>query len=151
MKKQINFLIKNNYDFKFEKEFNKIFKIFKEYNDIGKKRYVDILITNNKEIKKISNMYRDINSETDILSFPFQDDFGIFEKEQEFPLGEIVLSFEKIEKQALEFNHSLKREFCFLFAHGLIHLSGLDHKTSQDEKIFNEKVYKIMEKIKISR
>ena len=61
------------------------------------------------------------------------------------------LSYEKIEQQAEEFNHSIKREFCFLFTHGLVHLLGLDHKTKEDEEKFNNIVYDVINAEKIYR
>ena len=56
-----------------------------------------------------------------------------------------------IEQQAEEFNHSIKREFCFLFTHGLVHLLGLDHKTKEDEEKFNNIVYDVINAEKIYR
>ncbi|MBD5423193.1 MAG: rRNA maturation RNase YbeY [Mycoplasma sp.] len=142
--------VDDNYDFPFEKEFKEILNVFKKVLDYKKKLKVDVLITNNKKIKKISKNYRNIDKETDVLSFPFEFNFLSTQLGFNF-LGEIVLSYEKIEKQALEFNHSIKREFCFLFAHGLVHLSGKDHKTIDDENSFNSLVYEIMDKVKIKR
>lgn len=147
----ISIEIDDNYDFEFEKEFKRILKTFGKILNYSNNLKVDILITNNKNIKKISKEYRGIDKETDVLSFPFQFDEFSNQIGINF-LGEIILSYEKIEEQAKEFNHSLKREFCYLFAHGLVHLSGRDHKKSEEEEIeFNNIVYQIMEKEKINR
>ncbi len=147
---KLSIKIDDNYDFVFEKEFKQILKTFQKIMNYENDLYVDVLVTNNKTIKKISKDYRNINKETDILSFPFT--FNELSHDLGFNfLGEIILSYEKIEEQAREFNHSLKREFCFLFAHGLVHLSGLEHKEKNEEKHFNNIVYKIMEKEKIFR
>lgn len=143
--------INDKYNFQFQHEFEEILNEFQKILAYSNNLKVDVLITNNNEIRKISKEYRDIDKETDVLSFPFQ--FEDFSQQigMNF-LGEIILSYEKIEKQALEFNHSIKREFCYLFAHGLVHLSGRDHKLSEeDEKEFNSIVNKIMDNLKIYR
>ena len=54
---------------------------------------------------------------------------------QEVCLGEIYISIDKALEQAKEYGHSEKREFCFLFVHGLLHLLGYDHMNSEDEKV----------------
>lgn len=150
--KQINFLIKDKYNFSFEKEFKKIFKTFKKINNIHKNKYVDILITNNEEIRKISKTTRGINKPTDVLSFPFLNVNFLENKNVKMPLGEIVISYEKIEEQSRKLNHSLKREFCFMFSHCLYHLLGYDHKNSNEkEKEFNDKVYELIRIHKIKR
>lgn len=149
-----NILTINNetkFNFEFEEQFEKILNIFAKelkYKTILK---VDVLITDNKRIKEISKKYRNIDNVTDVLSFPFE--FNDFSEQLGFNfLGEIVLSYEKIAEQAEEFNHSLMREFCYLFTHGLVHLSGRDHKKSlEEEKQFNDIVDKIMNEIKIYR
>ena len=148
--KSLSIKIDNNYDFKFQKDFKKILKRFKKVMGLPKKICVDVLVTNNKTIRKISKSYRNIDKETDVLSFPFV--FDSFSSELGFNfLGEIVLSYEKIEQQAEEFNHSIKREFCFLFTHGLVHLLRLDHKTKEDEEKFNNIVYYVINAEKIYR
>lgn len=148
---EVHILNNSRYIFRFKKEFNKILNAFANIMKYDKFIEVDVLITNNTEIKKISKDYRKINKETDILSFPS----NLF-KEAPFlnpiPLGEIILSYEKIKLQATKFNHSIKREICFLFAHGLVHLHGLDHKKSKlEEKEFNQIVYNIMDMVDIRR
>ncbi len=148
--KKLSIKIDNKYNFEFQKDFKKILKRFKKVMNLSKKICVDVLITDNKTIRKISKTYRNIDKETDVLSFPFVFDNFSYELGFNF-LGEIVLSYEKIENQAKEFNHSLKREFCFLFTHGLVHLLGLDHKSKEDEIKFNNIVYEVINAEKIYR
>ncbi|MGL4183711.1 MAG: rRNA maturation RNase YbeY [Metamycoplasmataceae bacterium] len=151
MSNDINFLIEDDYVFLFKSDFENIFNVFKKHYPEHKNSYVDVMITNNKKIKKISKDSRGINKETDILSFPFEG-FINFGDDVSKPLGEIILSYEKIQTQAGEFNHSLRREFCFLFTHGLIHLLGYDHKSNlEEEKEFNKKVYNIIDELSIKR
>lgn len=145
-------MIKKKYKFIFEKEFNKILDTFHQIMKYDFNIEVDVLITDNEEIKQISKEYRNIDKETDVLSFPFDMNFLMDSSINKIHLGEIILSFEKIEKQARDFNHSLKREFCYLFAHALVHLSGRDHKENEKvEKEFNDIVYNIMEIVDIKR
>lgn len=145
--------IKNNskHKFLFRKDFNNILECFVNIFKYKHPIKVDVLITTNEEIRQISKEYRNINKETDVLSFPFE--FKNLSSQLGFIfLGEIILSYEKIKSQANKFNHSIRREICYLFAHGLVHLSGRDHKKSkQDEKEFNSLVELIMNKLEIFR
>ena len=140
------------YNFKFKKQFQEILDVFANILNYKINLKVDVLITDNKGIKIISNDYRNIDKETDVLSFPFNFDKETIKTLGFNFLGEIILSYEKIQEQAKKFNHSIKREFCFLFAHGLVHLSGRDHKKNKkEEEDFNSIVNEIIEKVKIFR
>lgn len=121
---------------KFEECFNEYYvKIFKELNLKGD--YItDVTIVDNKTIHKINKEYRNIDRPTDVISFAFLDE----ESERNLKggpisLGQIIISYEKAEEQAKEYGHSLKREMCFLFVHGMLHLLGFDHMEEKDEKI----------------
>ena len=135
----------------YSKQIAKIIKeCFKQEKFLDKNLYVNVILTTPEDIRKFNKEYRNIDKETDVLSFPFV--FDSFSSELGFNfLGEIVLSYEKIEQQAEEFNHSIKREFCFLFTHGLVHLLVLDHKTKEDEEKFNNIVYDVINAEKIYR
>ena len=140
------------YNFKFKKQFQEILDVFANILNYKINLKVDVLITDNKGIKIISNDYRNIDKEKDVLSFPFNFDKETIKTLGFNFLGEIILSYEKIQEQAKKFNHSIKREFCFLFAHGLVHLSGRDHKKNKkEEEDFNSIVNEIIEKVKIFR
>lgn len=121
---------------KFEECFNEFYvKIFKELNLKGD--YItDVTIVDNKTIHKINKEYRNIDRPTDVISFAFLDE----ESERNLKggpisLGQIIISYEKAEGQAKEYGHSLEREMCFLFVHGMLHLLGFDHMEEKDEKI----------------
>ncbi|NLJ57479.1 MAG: rRNA maturation RNase YbeY [Tissierellia bacterium] len=89
---------------------------------------VSISFVSNEEIKELNRDYRNVDSETDVLSFPMDDEFdGVT------ILGDIVMSTEKIIEQANDFNHSLEREMIYLTVHSMLHLLGYDHM-SEDEK-----------------
>lgn len=94
---------------------------------------VSIVLTDNKYIHEINKTYRNVDRETDVISFAFMDnDENI--KSDITDLGEIYISLEKAHSQAEEYNHSFEREICFLLVHGLLHLLGYDHMNEKDEK-----------------
>ncbi|WP_033161120.1 rRNA maturation RNase YbeY [[Mycoplasma] collis] len=145
----LNLLNETDYQFEFENEFNDILHYAAEEFNIAKPLMIDLLITNNEKIKKISREYRNKNKETDILSFP--TDWNDFKFLNFLFLGEIIISYEKILNQANEYGHSIKREFCYLFSHGIVHLFHFDHQTEEQEKIMNFHVDNIMKKLGVSR
>lgn len=94
---------------------------------------VSIVLVDNEYIHNINKEYRNVDRETDVISFAFMDDdtnpeSGVTD------LGEIYISLEKAHSQSKEYGHSFKRELCFLLTHGLLHLLGYDHMTEEDEK-----------------
>ncbi len=109
---------------------------------------VNILLTDNNGIQKVNKQMRGIDSPTDVLSFPMIDyeseaDFSIAERDPasyfdadngELLLGDIMISLDRVREQALEYNHSTVREYAFLIAHSMLHLSGYDHMV-EDERI----------------
>ncbi|PWC08836.1 rRNA maturation RNase YbeY [Mycoplasmopsis arginini] len=141
---------KSLFCFKFEQDFLNILKEAKEEFGSKKNLSVDLLFVNKFKIKKLNNVYRNKNYTTDILSFPLEAanelDFLDY-----LELGQIIISPWKIKKQAREFNHSLRREFCYIFAHGVAHLFGFDHQTEEETKIMNGHVDNIMAKLGINR
>lgn len=96
-----------------------------------------ITIVGNKEIKEINKTYRNKDSETDVISFAFEETDNITYNDTRF-LGEIYISIDKAKSQAKEYGHSLKREICFLTVHGLLHLLGYDHIDENDMKIMRK-------------
>ena len=99
----------------------------------------NVILTDNKEIKEINAKYRNINKETDVISFALEDE----KEENTFLnkriLGDIYISVDKAKLQSKEYRHSLIRELSFLSVHGLLHLLGYDHIEKEDEKIMFEK------------
>lgn len=89
-------------------------------------------------IQKMNMEFRNKDYVTDVISFAFWDS-GI----KTDLLGELYICYNKIVKQAKEFNHSFERELCFLYVHGLLHLLGFDHENNEDE----EKMFRLQEEI----
>ena len=92
-----------------------------------------IIFIDDVKMQEINKKYRDIDETTDVLSFAFEDNSDI--KYNEFRvLGDIYISIPKMQAQAIEYEHSEKRELAFLVIHGLLHLLGYDHMTDKEEK-----------------
>src|SRR5690625_32647 len=87
-----------------------------------------------KEIKELNNAYRGINDATDVLSFPLIEDFTIEFSDYVYPIGDVVISIDKVNEQSLNYNHSFERELAFLTVHSLLHLLGYTHETNETEK-----------------
>ena len=98
---------------------------------------ISVLLTDNEGIRVINREYRDVDRETDVLSFPMFDlTPGAFPQNTEdyldpgsdlFPLGDMAISMEKVRAQAGEFGHSPRRELGYLTVHSVLHLLGYDH------------------------
>lgn len=127
-----------------------ISKCFKEENLENSKLSITITLTTPEQIKQINKTYRNINKATDVLSFP------MFEKEElekkitqndfihEDILGDIIISIEKVEEQAKEYEHSFEREFSYMLVHGFYHLMGYDHIQEEDKTIMRQKEEKVL-------
>ena len=93
----------------------------------------NIIIIDNERIREINREYRNIDRETDVISFAMEDNMDI--KYDDFRLlGDIYISIDKCYSQAIEYGHSKVRELCFLATHGILHLLGYDHMNEVDEK-----------------
>ncbi|MBR6380335.1 MAG: rRNA maturation RNase YbeY [Lachnospiraceae bacterium] len=129
------------------------------------KAFVNVLITDSEGIREYNRQYRDIDRETDVLSFPnftFETP-GVFEIPEgsesdyldpdtgEIWLGDIILCADRIRSQAREYGHSEKREMAFLVAHSALHLCGYDHETPQEAAVMEEKQEAILQKLGITR
>ena len=91
-----------------------------------------LIIVGRKKIHNINRQYRNIDRETDVISFAEIDYDGEFGDDSY--LGDIFINVDRVKSQAKKYGHSEKREFCFLFVHGLLHLNGYDHMTEVEEK-----------------
>ena len=106
---------------------------------------VSISFVNNEEIKELNRDYRGVDSETDVLSFPMDDDMIV-----PVPLlGDIIISVEKAFEQSKDYGHSLDREIAYLTAHSMLHLCGYDHMEDDEKILMRTKEKEIMKKIGI--
>ena len=112
--------------------FNKICKSFpKRYKFLNKKISLTLLLSNNKSIKKLNRNFRDKNKSTDILSFPFNNKLKIT---KETYLGDIIISYNFIDKPKSQNNESFRKKLIKTFIHGFLHLLSFDHVRDVDYK-----------------
>lgn len=97
-------------------------------------------------IHKINRDYRGIDRPTDVISFAINDSPDLID-DGEKDLGDLFININYARRQAKEYGHSLKREVCFLFTHGLLHCLGYDHMKPEDEKVMFALQEKILDPI----
>lgn len=120
---------------------------------IEKNTEVSVVLTNNAFIHELNRTYRNIDAPTDILSFALDesDDEENFSEDVPHALGDLILSVERAKEQAVEYEHSLRREVAFLLVHGFLHLLGYDHIEEVDRLKMEEKQAELMNELKIFR
>ena len=150
---QINYLaIEENTEY--EILLNTVFKkCFEEEKLLEKNLYINIVLTNPENIRRINKEYRNIDKETDVLSFPMFEKKELKEMKNvnEDILGDIVISIEQVKKQAVEYGHSFERELAYMAVHGFYHLMGYDHIDEGDKIIMRQKEEKILKELNIER
>jgi len=112
----------------FEFDVNMLKEIYEYLTD----KDVELILTDDKEIRSLNKEFRQKDKATDVLSFPLENMPGM-------PLGSIVISIDTAKKGATEFNHSIEDEIKLLFIHGLLHLLGYDHEIDNGEMREKEK------------
>jgi len=132
-------------------------KCYEEEKLLDSKLIMTITFTTPEEIRKINKKYRKIDKATDVLSFPMFERKELEEKiakqdfEHEDVLGDILISIPKVQEQAIEYEHSFKRELAYMVVHGFYHLMGYDHIKEEDKKEMRPKEEKILNELKITR
>lgn len=126
---------------------------------------VNLLLTDGTGILQYNRKFRNMDAETDVLSFPNLDfvkpgDFSgvettyadCFDPDSgELLLGDIILNLERMETQAGAYGHSVLREFAFLLAHSLYHLCGYDHMEEAQARLMEKKQEAVLQKLGITR
>jgi len=126
---------------------------------------VNVLLTDNEGIRMFNKEYRNMDKETDVLSFPNLDfdEPGFYEVDEEAEadyfdpengeliLGDIIISVDKVKEQSESYGHSTKREFAFLVAHSMLHLAGYDHMEPDEAKVMESKQEAVLQKLNITR
>ena len=125
---------KNLCDESFEEQFVKIIETALEYLKIDDDIEMSCVLVDDEEIHRINKDYRNIDRATDVISFALEDNDQFYVEGMPRSLGDIFISVDHAKAQAQEYGHSLYREMCFLFTHGLLHLLGYDHMNEDDEK-----------------
>lgn len=135
-----------------------------EYEDCPYEAEVNLLLTDDEEIRIMNREHRQIDRATDVLSFPMLDyetpgDLSGIEEQGdafnpesgELMLGDIVISKERVIAQAEEYGHSVRREYAFLIAHSMLHLLGYDHMEEEERRLMEDRQRGIMDKAEIPR
>ena len=144
-------------DLDYEKIITDVVNEAVDYEKCPYEAEVNVTIVDSESIHEINKEYRNIDSPTDVLSFPgvnyvtnnaedyFNPDTG------ELLLGDIVLCVQKIKEQADKYGHSEKRELAFLTAHSMMHLFGYDHMTPEESTVMEAKQNEVLERLGITR
>ncbi len=127
---------------------------------------VNLLITDDEGIHEMNRMYRQVDRETDVLSFPNisyerAGDFSVVNDStmsdyldpdtEHILLGDIVINEARVFSQAEEYGHSPLREFAFLVAHSMLHLMGYDHMEPEEAKDMEERQERVLQNLGITR
>lgn len=127
------FTIDNEYGYKNYSYLRKVLNATLKHEKINNAVF-SIIFVDRETIHNINKEYRNIDRETDVISFAFEDTGKLVYNNVRL-LGEIYICIPKMIDQAKEYGHSEKRELSFLAVHGLLHLLGYDHMNKDDEKI----------------
>ncbi len=134
-----------------------LLECYKEEKLIDSKLTIQITLTNAKNIRALNKEYRNIDRETDVLSFPMfeKGELDLKIKNRDFTyediLGDMVISIPRVEEQAKEYGHSFKRELSYMVVHSFYHLMGYDHIEEEDKKEMRKKEETILQKLNITR
>ena len=149
---QIDYEAERKLDIDYEKLASKVAAHILETEHCPYDVCVNLVITDNEEIKRVNTEFRSIGAPTDVLSFPMipfetPADYSVIEGDdsyfdldtEELILGDVMISVDKVYAQAEEYGHSTEREFSFLFAHSMLHLLGYDHMEPDEAAVMEAK------------
>ena len=103
----------------------------KKYKFLNKKISLTLMLSNNKNIKKLNKYFRNKNKSTDVLSFPINHKIKISKK---IYIGDIIISYNYINKPKSQNLNTFKQKVIKTFIHGFLHLIGFDHIKNDDYK-----------------
>ena len=133
----IDFVFDNevdNFENNYEEDFTAIIEQALKTLHIEDDVEVSCVLVDDERIHEINREYRHIDRSTDVISFAMEDNDQFYVEGMPRTLGDIFISVDHAKKQAEEYGHSIRREMCFLFTHGILHLLGYDHMTDEQEK-----------------
>ena len=112
---------------------------------------ISLTLVSLEEIRELNRDYRDVDRETDVLSFPQFESVEDMPEFGELCLGDVVICLDKVEEQAKEFGHSFERELIYLFVHSLLHLLGYDHMEEGEKQEMRQREEAVMSAIDLNR
>ncbi len=153
------------FDFDYLKQAELVIDKALDTEDFPYEIQVGLTLTDDEGIREINKNIREIDSPTDVLSFPLlayekPADFSFLENDDidcidpdtgEITLGDIVINLDRVLSQAKEYGHSPLREYSFLIAHSMMHLFGYDHMTPSDEELMLPHQNRVLDELGITR
>lgn len=132
--------------------YEKLFSLALNFLDKGDNYFMSVTFVEKEQIHNLNLNYRNIDKETDVISFAFLDDKNeIICGDYPVDLGEIYICYDVALENAKRYGNSIERELSFLFIHGLLHLFGYDHMTKKDEEIMFPLQENILERMKFMK
>lgn len=128
----IEFTINDNYGYKDYAHLEEVLNYTLKKLNINNSTF-SIILTSDDEIKDLNKVYRDKDMVTDVISFALNDNKTFSPLIN--VLGDIYISIPQMQRQAINYNHSEKRELSFLAVHGLLHLLGYNHENKSEESV----------------
>ena len=128
---------------------------FEKENLLNLNFYLSITLTTPEQIHKLNKQFRNVDKETDVLSFPMFEKNEIDEIVENRTsnvvpevLGDIVISIDRVKEQAKEYGHSFERELSYMIVHGFYHVMGYDHIEEADKVVMRAKEEEVLSALK---
>ena len=146
-----------------EKNCEKVLNFIAQELFLPKNIKINLNFVDNDRIQELNKNTRGIDKVTDVLTYPYVNlkpneklnisdyKFDIDPTDNTLTIGDIYICVPRAREQAKEYNHSLNREICFLFCHGVLHILGYDHIEERDRVIMEKMQDKVMDALKITR
>ena len=132
----------------YEELFNRIASSAQKELELEKEMVLSVIFVRSRTIHAINRDYRQIDRPTDVISFALLDGEELYDyPEDVVELGDVFINIDYAKRQAREYGHSVKREMCFLFTHGLLHCLGYDHMEPEEEKEMFDLQHKLLDPI----
>lgn len=131
-----------------KKIFEKILHLVSKQEKFSNDREISLAIVNDEEIRRLNKLYRGKDKPTDVLSFSFENK-GWSETEEKNILGEVIISFETVKKNAKENKTTIDKELAKVFCHGVYHLFGYDHEKEEEAIKMEKKEELILKKFNV--
>lgn len=153
------------FSFAYEPLAEKVISFTMKHSGFPYEAEVNLTLTDNEGIREVNREHRNIDAATDVLSFPMLSydeagDFSGLEEDYEdnfnpdtgeIILGDILISVERVQEQAVSYGHSERREYAFLIVHSMLHLFGYDHMTPEEAAVMEAKQDEILNAMNILR
>lgn len=150
-------------DEKIMQNLTKVYEAVADFAHLPKRIKVNLSFVDEKTIRKLNKDTRNIDKVTDVLTYPYVElrpkeklklsdyKLEVDPDDNRLLIGDIYICTKRAEEQSKEYGHSLNREMCFLFCHGLLHILGYDHIKKEDEEVMTGLQTEILDKLNIKR